>query len=172
MEILELMVICIVALFSFTKYTQHTTEQALNKRWKFVKFMQPILKSNDYTPEFKKLILSIFNDSMQRNFLPKVIVFGLIFNVFNRKKYKQIQSELQDDILQNDEHQYEQYKKAIMLMMEVNFYNAPHWYVIVGFLPIVAVVIFSIFAKVNQLITKTFLETLVFRAVRPQYQTY
>lgn len=167
MEILKFTVISIVILFAITKYIQQTTEQALSKRWKFVDFMKTILKSDDYSPEFKIIILSMFNYSMDRQLLPKLLLFVSFMKIFRAKEYKKIEVDFKNGILGDSKQQHEQYQKAIILMLEVNLYNAPHWYVIIGFLPVFLIVIFSVFAKANKLLTKTLLETSVFTVVRP-----
>ena len=149
---------------------QHTTELALNKRWKFVDFMQPILNDDNYSPEFKRIILSMFNDSMEKRLLPKIIFFGLWSKFITPEKYHSYETSFKDEILQSNNKYHEKYWNAVALLIEINFYNAPHWYffAVVPFMFVVIVV--SIFMKANRIINKTFLETLVFKEVRPRYQ--
>ncbi|PHR54625.1 MAG: hypothetical protein COA44_12755 [Arcobacter sp.] len=165
MDILEFTIIGLIVLFAVVKYMQHTTEQALNKRWKYVDFMKPILDSDEYSVEFKEIILSMFNDSMQKNLLLKFIFFGSVVTIFQRKKYDEFNLLFKEQILTDNKNHHKKFQEAIQLMIEINFYNAPHLYIIVGFFPILIIVIYSIFAKANKIFTKALFETIVFNTV-------
>jgi hypothetical protein len=73
------------------KYSQHTTEFSLERRWKLVNFIKEVKKDSEYNEEFIRLLENMFIDSIDKNFLPK-FVFNILYIKFLANKNKFIES--------------------------------------------------------------------------------
>jgi hypothetical protein len=169
MEIFTFTFICVVILYAVTKYIEHTTEVALNKRWKFVDLLEDIKKDEDYSDNFRYVIKDMFVNSMDRKLLPKMTLIVGYMRLFKKQELKSIHGEFKEEILVKDK-EHLKYQEAVKLMMEVNFYCAPHWYLFFGVFIALFILLYSVFAKANKMLNKTIFEMLVFATARPAPQ--
>lgn len=131
------------------KYSQHTTEFSLERRWKLVNFIKEVKKDSEYNEEFIRLLENMFIDSIDKNFLPK-FVFNILYIKFLANKNKFIECEKEfDRKIWNVNKQREAYQKAFSIMFEINLIAAPHWYLIFVALGIIAMIFRKIYKALN-----------------------
>lgn len=112
-------------------YKQKTNQQALLARWELVDFISKAKKST-MSKSLDSQLDFIFLHSTKANFLPKGFFILVFAKLFKKQALAKANQEFKDTILA-DKKEHELYKKAITLMIKINFKAAPHWYVIAVF---------------------------------------
>lgn len=144
-----------LVLFALVKYEQHTLELATIKRWKFINFIKKIEQDTTYTDEFKTTIRGMLVDSTNRFLLPRLVIFA--FRLLLTKNYGNVKKDFNVEILKSKK-EHQSFKKAVALLIEINFFRAPHWYVFLA----IFWIIFLFFTKLTSFIKKEFLETVFY----------
>ena len=151
---------CLI-LISLVKYLQHTSEYALVQRWELVKFIKPMLQDDNYSNEFKSMLLGFYHMSLDRNIIVKMI-FRMCKELIFNKNLKNDISVFKKEFNKMDKDFINMYQDLNAIFIKITFYNAPHWYLIFGIFGVLIFIINFIFSKANNLLTKVSLDDLLF----------
>lgn len=160
--VFETTIIGALIFIALVKYSQHTTELSLNKRWKLVNYIKEINQDTEYCSEFKLLLNRMFLDSANKNLVPKMVIF-MIYYLFKKDEFEKLGKDFNKKILQS-EKEHKAYKKALNIMFEINFLSSPHWYLFLIFIAMIAFV----FVKITKIMQGTALEKTVYVGLSPR----
>lgn len=153
-------IVCGLILLALVKYNQHTTERALRKRWKLINFINPILEDENYTDDFKNLLLTFYYESMSKNITIRILFTWLYLVLFKKEENQKNQDDFMKEIIPTEELK-NTYQEVLKIVLEINFNNAPHWYLLGAIISFFLIVIYFIFSKATYFANKINFDNII-----------
>ncbi|WP_169975841.1 hypothetical protein [Campylobacter sp. RM16191] len=148
-SLLIALVLCFGITLLLVRYHQVTTKLSLEKRWELVNLIKEVEADEDYSEPFKELLYTMFTDSVKKEWIPSMILFGSWMFVTDRKNFKKRRDDFAAKLKSNPK-ELEVFQKAMPLMVKINMIAAPHWYIILGIVTLVMFVFLLLFSIIYE----------------------
>ena len=146
---IELALLLLIVSFVYLRYKDSTLEYSLKRRDKMILKVGEIIENPDYSNELKAISLGVFHVSVYRNFLPAIVWHLIVVTI----KYKTLgfifNDDKREDIAVISKLSKTERKIYVELigkhLIPINVINAPHWYILFGFIFLLYLLLFSFY---------------------------
>ena len=165
MDILTFACLAILVFIALIKYSEHTAQQALEKRWEMIEYYnREIANASELSTNMKSLCVTVINDSLDRFLLPRLLFYAVLDAFRTPHQKNEINQYLYGSATPSQEAQIK-YETFIRSMIKVNAYNAPHWYFLFVIVLFSVAMVYFVFRKTNKSI-ESFMHQIVQVAIK------
>ena len=150
-DIFYVTIFLIVVFIAYTKYKQHTTEQAIINRWNLIKLINNTIQDSNYDKETKMLLLNLPANSLNQSIIHNIF-YDIVVSCCTKKN-----KQLSEKTLDTSDPKI---KAIVFEVFKTNLLLLPHWYIFYGVLIMLYLLVSSIFTKTTNFLNNNLIEKL------------